>query len=570
MANYFDDSFISDVIAANDIVDVISDYVQLKKSGRNYFGLCPFHNEKTPSFSVAQDKQIYHCFGCGVGGNVINFLMRRENYDFVEAVKVLADRAHLSYEMSSTGRETKSRKEKVFEINKTAARFFYDNLQGPNGGKAKQYLLSRGLSEKNIKHFGLGYSLDRFDSVLNFLLSKGYSREEILDSGLVKENDSKKIYDRFRNRVMFPIFDLRGNVIGFGGRVMDDSKPKYLNSPETVSYHKSRSLYALNFAKNAGSKRLIVVEGYMDAIALHKSGIKNAVASLGTSFTPEHAKILKRYASEIVLAYDSDAAGQNAAMRGIEILCREGLKVKILMQDHGKDPDEYINEFGPEAFLKLIDGALPYMEYIILKIKEKYNIEVLEEKVSFISELAVEFAKIHNDVELDIYVDKIANEYNVGREALLAEIRKLRNKNNKASEKKYIGEAIKSSLNTSKNKRIIHAEKMLLCLMFTDASVLGALRDKLDETYFSEKEHNLIYQLLLRYGEDLKNHLPELEEGLRSAVTEIMVTDCCFEDNVKAAGDLIRTIQLEKKRMKIQTAEDEAEINELLRGKRNV
>ena len=234
MANYFDDSFISDVIAANDIVDVISDYVQLKKSGRNYFGLCPFHNEKTPSFSVAQDKQIYHCFGCGVGGNVINFLMRRENYDFVEAVKVLADRAHLSYEMSSTGRETKSRKEKVFEINKTAARFFYDNLQGPNGGKAKQYLLSRGLSEKNIKHFGLGYSLDRFDSVLNFLLSKGYSREEILDSGLVKENDSKKIYDRFRNRVMFPIFDLRGNVIGFGGRVMDDSKPKYLNSPEIL------------------------------------------------------------------------------------------------------------------------------------------------------------------------------------------------------------------------------------------------------------------------------------------------------------------------------------------------
>lgn len=570
MANFFDESFISDVIAANDIVDVISEYVQLKKSGRNYFGLCPFHNEKTPSFSVAQDKQIYHCFGCGVGGNVINFLMRKENYDFVEAVKILADRAHLSYDINNTGRETKSRKEKVFEINKAAARFFYDNLQGPNGVKAKQYFLSRGLTEKDIKHFGLGYSLDRFDSVLHFLLNKGYSIKEILDSGLVKENDNKKIYDRFRNRVMFPIFDLRGNVIGFGGRVMDDSKPKYLNSPETICYNKSRSLFALNFAKNAGSKRLIVVEGYMDVIALHKSGIKNAVASLGTSFTQEHAKILKRYANEVVLAYDSDTAGQNAAMRGIEILSREGLKVKILMQDYGKDPDEYIKEFGPESFLKLVDSALPYMEYIILKIKEKYNIEDLEEKVGFISELAVEFAKINNDVELDLYVNKIANEYNVGKEALLAEVNKLRNKNRKANEKTYVGETIKSSLKRNENKRIIQAEKMLLCLLFTDASLLAAIRDKLDENYFSEKEHNLIYELLLRYGEDLKNHLPELDEKLRSAVTELMVSDCCFEDNIKAAGDLIRTIQSEKKRKQIETAEDESEINELLRGKRNV
>ena len=356
----------------NDIVDVISERVRLKKAGRNFTGLCPFHNEKTPSFSVSQEKQIYKCFGCGEAGNVISFVMKEKNLPFIEAVKYLANRANIPLEIGN-GEKSKSAKKKdlLYRVNVEAAKFFFSNLM--NNKNAKEYFLNRGIKEETIKKFGLGFANDSWNNLMFYLRKKGVSDILLEEAGLISVNKEKgRKYDRFRNRVMFPVFDYQGKVIGFGGRVLDDSKPKYLNSPETLVFQKGTNLYGLNFAlkHNMNERYFVIVEGYMDLISLHQYGITNVVASLGTALTINQARLLKRYADKVVISYDADMAGQMATLRGLEVLRTAGFDVRVLSIPQGKDPDEYVRSNGKEAFLKLINSAAPLIDYRIKKAED--------------------------------------------------------------------------------------------------------------------------------------------------------------------------------------------------------
>ena len=379
------ESLIERIKEENDIVDIISETVRLKRSGRNYTGLCPFHSEKSPSFSVSQDKQIYKCFGCGEAGNVITFVMKSRKLDFIEALKILADRANIPLNLENKENSAAaSKKELMYKINTEAARFYFSNLF--NDKEAMSYFQNRGLSIKTIRSFGLGFSKNQWNNLMNFLKRKGY-KEEILESlGLIIKSEKKgNYYDRFRNRVMFPVFDFRGRIIGFGGRVLDDSKPKYLNSPDSLIFSKGTNLYGLNFAIKDGlpERYFVIVEGYMDCISLHQHGIKNAVASLGTALTINQARLMKRYADKVIISYDADVAGQNATLRGLEVLKNAGFDVRVLTVPQGKDPDEYIRSNGKEAFMNLIEGALPLIEYRLKKVKEGINFSNNEDVIRY-------------------------------------------------------------------------------------------------------------------------------------------------------------------------------------------
>lgn len=414
----------------NDIVDIVSEKVRLKRSGKYYTGLCPFHNEKSSSFTVTQDKQIYKCFGCGEAGNVITFVMKTKNLPFYEAVKYLAERAHIPLDLGS-GKKSKiaQKKEQLYEINTDAARFFFNNLYKSKA--AKEYFLRRGITESTIRKFGLGYSIDSWNSLLNHLKTKGYTQDIILDAGLILKNEKGNVYDRFRNRVMFPVFDYKGKVTGFGGRVLDDSKPKYLNSPETLVFQKGTNLYGLNFAIKNGlpEKYFIIVEGYMDCISLHQFGITNVVASLGTALTINQARLLKRYADKVIIAYDADLAGQKATIRGLEILRNAGFDVRVLTVPEGKDPDEYIRSNGKEAFIKLIDLAQLLIDYRLSKAKEDIDFSNNEKLIEY-GERVTEVLADLNPVEKDVYVRKIAEETGIREQALYDLLSNKMTKNN--------------------------------------------------------------------------------------------------------------------------------------------
>ena len=394
------EAFIDELVARSEISDVVSSYVHLTRKGNNLWGLCPFHNEKTPSFSVSPEKQIYHCFGCGKGGSVISFIMEMENLPFVEAVRFLAQRAGM--EMPGTGENEgyRRRKERLLALNKEAARFFHATLCSPAGAAGAEYLFGkRGLSRGTVTRFGLGVAPDGWDHLIETMKSKGYTKRELLDAGLAVDNKKGRVYDRFRNRVMFPIIDLRGEVIGFGGRVLDDSTPKYLNSPDTVIYNKSRNLFALNIAKRSKLGRIILTEGYMDTISLHQAGFDCAVASLGTSLTQEHAQLLSRYTKEAVIAYDGDGAGVKAAQRAIPILEKTGIQVKVLQMRGAKDPDEFIKKYGREAFARLLDQSENHIEYRLRQIQVKYDLTDDGQKVEFLREAAAMISTLPSPVE---------------------------------------------------------------------------------------------------------------------------------------------------------------------------
>ena len=355
----------------NDIVDVISDVVRLKRTGKNYSGLCPFHHEKTPSFSVSQDKQIFKCFGCGETGNVISFVMKNKSMTFPEAVGYLADRANITLEFEDKKLSViQKKKENIYKINRIMGRYYYSNLL--KNKIAMEYFLRRGINENILRKFGLGYSLEGWQNSVNYLKKLGISENLMLETGFVVKSEKGRIYDRFRNRVMFPVFDHNGKVIGFGGRVLDDSKPKYLNSPETILFQKGTNLYGLNFAVKAGlpNKEIIIVEGYMDCISLHQCGITNSVASLGTALTEKQSRLLKRYVDKVIIAYDADVAGQMATLRGLDILREAGLEVAVLNIPMGKDPDEFIRANGKDAFLTLIKNSESLMDYKLRRAKE--------------------------------------------------------------------------------------------------------------------------------------------------------------------------------------------------------
>ncbi len=420
----FDRSFLDELQARCDIVEVVSRYVQLKKSGANYFGLCPFHNEKTASFSVSQDKQIFHCFGCGAGGGAIRFVMQMEGLEYPDAVRFLAQQYHLPVrETQQRNKRESQRRERLQSLCTEAARFFYDQLQKPENAAVKGYFVRRGLSRKTMNRFGLGYAPDSFDSLLTAMAEKGYSKEELLAAGLAACSDKGHYYDKFRNRVMFPIIDIRGNVIAFGGRVMDDSKPKYLNSPETDLFHKSRNLFAMNLARKSKAEYFLLAEGYMDVIALHQAGFDSAVASLGTSLTEEQARLLSRHTSQVIICYDADEAGQRAAQRAIDILKHAGLGVKVLKIPGAKDPDEFIREHGADAFRSLLEKSENHIEYRIERIRFRYNLREDEGRIGFVREAAGEIARLESPIEREVYAGRVADMAGVVKTAVDLEVK---------------------------------------------------------------------------------------------------------------------------------------------------
>jgi DNA primase len=423
----YSDELIDEIRNSNDIVAVVSQYVSLKRSGSNYMGLCPFHSEKSPSFSVSPNKQIFHCFGCGVGGNVIHFVSKIENIGFKETLEILARNAGITLPTIDNGEEDKKQKlkSKVYEINKFTAEFYHQNLYKPTSKIAQEYIKKRKMDNNTLKSFLIGYA-GNYDELYRALKAQGFTDEEIFASSLVKRADNGKIYDSYRKRLMIPIKDVNDRVIAFGGRVLDDSKPKYINSPENIVYSKGRNLFGLNIAKKYDTSRLLIVEGYMDAISLYQRGITNVVASLGTALTENQGRLLRKYAGQVILGYDSDGAGQAAIIRGLDILSNMGCDIRVLQMEGAKDPDEYIIKYGSGRLLKLMDEAISTVEYKIKVLKRNMVLNSTSDKIKFLNEIAKIIVTVDNNIEQEIYIDKVSNEYKISKEAIYAQINKLK------------------------------------------------------------------------------------------------------------------------------------------------
>lgn len=556
MQNYYPDELIEDIRVNNDIVDVVSEYVKLDKKGKDYFGLCPFHKEKTPSFSVVPSKQIFYCFGCGKGGNVIQFVMNAENLDYIEALKYLADRVKIQLPEGENKEDIEKAKlkQEILKINTEAARFFHTELSAPKSENAQKYLANRSIREQTVRKFGLGYSPEGWDQLYNYLLSRDFDEKAVVSSGLVLPKKNGGYYDRFRGRIMFPIFDIRGNIIGFGGRVIDASQPKYMNSPETPVYSKGKQLYALNFAKNSNTKKLIVVEGYMDVISLHQSGIINTVASLGTALTESQGRILKKYADEIVISYDADTAGQAATMRGLDLLNEMGCTVKVLQIPDGKDPDEYVRKNGVDGFKKLVDNSLSLIEYKVKVLKGQINIDSTAGKLSFINKIADVLAKVDNRIEIEMNVKKLAREYEISEESIYSEIYR-RNKpktslKTAALDLNIIKNA-KKPLDENKDKERVHDERMLISLLSIDNRMYEAVKDKITEEDFTDEENKRVYRNVVERLENKKGIVPGellniLSEETANDFTRIIQKECNCEDNFKAVMDIIKRMEINK------------------------
>ena len=468
--------FLDELTERNDIVEVVSQYVRLtKRSGANLFGLCPFHSEKTPSFSVSRDKQIYHCFGCGKGGGVINFIMEIENLDFPDAVAFLARRANMPMpEEAET--EDGSRRKRILELNRDAARFFYDQLVSPAGRPAQDYVERRGISGAMVRNFGLGFAPDSWSALTDAMHAKGYDDRDLFDAGLIKRGRSGGGYDTFRNRLMFPVIDVRGSVIGFSGRILGDGEPKYLNSPETSVFSKSHNLFALNLAKKSKRGYIILVEGNIDVVSLHQAGFDCAVASLGTSLTPEQARLLSRYTGEVILCYDSDGAGKKAAQRAIGLLERLDLKVRVLQVSDAKDPDEFIKKFGPDAFANLISGSEGQMEYRLKTVAEQFPPDSDEGRVDYFKAAAALLAALPNAVEREVYAARVAEKAGVARQAVVTEVERLRRRKLREAKKKEARDQSRPSVNAQPVQRGIRyddprsarAEEGLIRLLYLD------------------------------------------------------------------------------------------------------
>ena len=428
----FDENFLQEVKYRNDIEQLISSYVTLRRRGSTLVGLCPFHSEKTGSFTVFPDTQSYYCFGCGAGGDAITFIRQIENLDYPDAVRFLAERAGIPVPEQDFGeKQAMARRTKMIAAYKDAARYYHSVLMSPEGEKGLAYLNRRKLSPATIRHFGLGYAPERWDGLLSHMLSRGYSREELLDAKLVTKGKSGNLYDVFRGRVMFPIIDTRGNVIAFGGRVMDDGQPKYLNSNDTLLFKKSYQLFALNYAKNKNDGKLILAEGYMDVISLHQAGFANAVATLGTAITDKQARLISRYAKLVYIAYDSDGAGQKATQKAINLLYAAGLEVRIINMSPAKDPDEYIGKFGRERFKFLLEGAGNHIKYRLDQARSKYQLELPEQKAAFLKEAVDILAALESSIEAEVYLDRLALETGISKDVLYIELKKAKKKVNR-------------------------------------------------------------------------------------------------------------------------------------------
>ncbi|MDD6482808.1 MAG: DNA primase [Lachnospiraceae bacterium] len=493
---------IEEVRSRNDIVDVIGSYVHLQKKGSTYFGLCPFHNEKTGSFSVSPNKQMYYCFGCGAGGNVFTFLMQYENYSFVEAMQVLAERAGVSLpqqEMTSEQRKAADRKSRLLEVNKEAAKYFYSLLRSPRGQRAYEYFKKRELSDETMQKFGLGYSDQYSDDLYRYLRQKGYEDDLLKDSGLVTIDEVRGGHDKFWNRAMFPIMDVHNRVIGFGGRVMGDGEPKYLNSPETKIFDKSRNLYGLNIARTTRRQELLLCEGYMDVIALHQAGFDNAVASLGTALTSGHASLLKRYTKEVYLTYDSDAAGVKAALRAIPILKEVGITAKVINMQPYKDPDEFIKALGAEAYQERIAHAENSFMFEIRVLESNYDMEDPESKTAFYNEIARKLLEFPEELERNNYIEAVAEKYRIGFDDLRNLVNRLAMKGETVKKP-----PLKSGIHEKKKEDgMKQSQKLLLTWLIEDTGLFSVIKGLITADDFTEElYHRVADELFQQYEEN--------------------------------------------------------------------
>lgn len=505
----FPDSFLQKLKLRSDITEIASSYVNLKRHGRNMVGLCPFHGEKTPSFNIYTENGSFYCFGCGAGGDVITFIMKIENLDYVEAVKFLAQRAGMEMPENTYDDSLSKLRMRIYEANREAARFFHATLLSQRGQSGLNYLRGRALSDRTIRHFGLGFADDDWNSLCNHLKNKGFSEYEIYSANLAfKRKNGNGIYDRFVNRVMFPIIDLRGNVIAFGGRIMTDEKPKYLNTSDTPVFKKSENLFSLNNAKSSGTRTLILCEGYMDVIALNQAGFTNAVATLGTALTNEQAVLMKRYADEVIICYDADGAGQKATARAIDILRNAGLPIKILTVPSGKDPDEFIRskgENGPAAFKLLIEKCGNDIEYRLMKLKENYNLNTTDGKVAFLNEAVKIVATIESPIERDVFASKLCAELEIDKNAFLEQISKVKRRDRRENIKKETrqiqaelnGQSDKINREHYKKPRSSSAEEALLVYLINNPDYANSISERVTPDKFSNSLIKRYYEYVL-------------------------------------------------------------------------
>lgn len=521
----FPDSFLQELKLRNDITEIASSYVNLKRHGRNMVGLCPFHGEKTPSFNIYTENGSFYCFGCGAGGDVITFIMKIENLDYVEAVKFLAQRAGMEMPENTYDDSMSKLRMRIYEANREAARFFHATLLSQRGQSGLNYLRGRALSDRTIRHFGLGFADDDWNSLCNHLKNKGFSEYEIYSANLAfRRKNGNGIYDRFVNRVMFPIIDLRGNVIAFGGRIMTDEKPKYLNTSDTPVFKKSENLFSLNNAKSSGTRTLILCEGYMDVIALNQAGFTNAVATLGTALTNEQAVLMKRYADEVIICYDADGAGQKATARAIQILRNAGLPIKILTVPSGKDPDEFIRskgENGPAAFKLLIDKCGNDVEYRLMKLRENYNLTTTDGKVAFLNDAVKIVASIESPIERDVFASKLCAELEIDKNAFNDQIAKIKRRGRRENIKKETrqiqyelnGQNDKINKEHYKKPRSSSAEEALLVYLINNPDYANSISERVTPDKFSNS-------LIKRYYEYVLNKIKSGYEPLTSVASD--------------------------------------------------
>lgn len=572
----FPESFLQELSDRNDIVDVVSGYVRLtKKSGANLFGLCPFHSEKTPSFSVSQDKQIFHCFGCGKGGSVINFIMEIENLSFPEAVEFLARRAGLQLPEENRNDPQARRREQLLALNKDAARFFYSQFLSPAGQPAQDYAVKRALSPATVKKFGLGFAPDTWDSLTNAMKAQGYSEGLLLQAGLVRKGKNGGVYDTFRNRLMFPVFDVRGNVIGFSGRILGDGEPKYMNSPETPVFNKSRNLFGMNLAKKSKFGYIILCEGNVDVVSMHQAGFDNAVASLGTSLTEEQARLISRYVNEVVIAYDGDAAGQKATARAISILEKLDMRVRVLTLEGAKDPDEFIKAKGADAFRNLLEKSEEHIDYSLRNMQSKYDLSTPESKLNFLKEAENFIAGFSGKAERELYSMRIAETIGVSSEAVKQDVELLRkrreSRDRRQTEKQEMSLAGRSPVRTIRYENTLSAmaEEGVIRLLYRDPELFDDVAS-LSPEEFSVPELGNMYRVILEQTRAGTVSIAALSGSLSpdeiSLLTILLQKPESAANSHQALSDYIDIIQTEHRKGK-QT-DDLLSLAENLRNKK--
>jgi DNA primase len=556
----YSDEILNEVRENSDIVEVISQYVHLKRSGRNYFGLCPFHNEKSPSFSVSPDKQIFHCFGCGVGGNVFTFISKIEGIGFKEAIENLADRAGIVLPKSTNNEDSRKEelKSKVYKVNNFTADYYHKRLYKPESKAGQEYVKQRKLTNETLESYNLGFS-GNYDELYKILRKEGFNDEEILESGLVKKNEHGQYVDFYRDRFMIPILDVRNRVIAFGGRVLGDAKRfKYLNSPENIVYSKGKHLFGLNVAKRYDHKKLLIVEGYMDAISLHQRGITNVVAALGTALTTNQGWLLRRNAEQVILGFDADGAGQNAIMRAMEVMQNMGCDMRVLQMTGAKDPDEFIIKYGSARFQKLMNEAISLLEFRVKVLEQNLDLEVASDKVKFLNEIAKLIAKIDNTIEQEIYIEKLSKGYNISKEAIFGQVNKLQyssrtQTNNLEKPKSVVIHKKETKVDNNVSEEIIKRENTIISILINNPENFQMIKEHMKIEDFKYdlniKIVKALYEELEKEDSNISLVLDKIEdEEIKNHLTAIMAEDYGISDSndTKAIEDILRKYEREK------------------------